>query len=87
MSGLAMKDLIVRLWLAEPIPSIYFGLVRRLIDALPRVEVVKHSTCIEGARMAFAHVKTYWAKMKAADVATAGPPEGKDHRKLERLTI
>ena len=84
MAGLAMKDLIVRLWPAEPIPSSYFGLVRRLIDALPRVEVVKVSACIEGARMVFARVKMHWAKMKATDVATAGPPEGKDHRKPER---
>ena len=34
--------------------------------------------------MAFARVKMQWAKMKATKVATAGPPEGKDHRKLER---
>ena len=45
---------------------------------------MKRSACIEGARMAFAHVKMHWAKMKATDVATACPPEGKDHRKLER---
>jgi hypothetical protein len=84
VAGLAMKDLIIRLWPAEPIPSSYFGLVRRLIDALPRVDAVKRSACIEGARMAFARVKMHWAKMKATDVATAGPPEGKDHRKPER---
>ena len=35
MSDLAMKDIIVRLWPAEPIPSSYFGLVKRLGDALP----------------------------------------------------
>ena len=29
--------------------------------------------------MAFARVKTYWAKMKATDVAAKGPPKGKDH--------
>ena len=33
--------------------------------------------------MAFAHVKMHWAKMKAVVVAIEGPPEGKDHRKLE----
>ena len=32
---LAMKDLIVRLWPAEPIPSSYFGLVKRLMSACP----------------------------------------------------
>ena len=84
MSGLATKDLIVRLWPAEPIPSSYFGLVRRLVDALPRVEAVKRSACIEGAPMAFARVKMHWAKMKATDMATAGLPKGKDHRKPER---
>ena len=53
MSGLAMKDVIVRLWPTEPIASNYFGLVERPADALPRVEAVKRSACIEGARMAF----------------------------------
>ena len=31
----AMKDVIVRLSPAEPIPSSYFGLVKRLVDACP----------------------------------------------------
>ena len=84
MSGLAMKDIIVRLWPAGPIPSSYFGLVKRLGDALPRIEAMKRSVCIEGARMAFARVKMHWAKMKAADVAVEGPPGGKAHSKLER---
>ena len=57
MAVLAMKDLIVQLWLAEPMPSSYFGLVKRLINALPRIDAVKRSACIEGARMAFARVK------------------------------
>ena len=35
MSGLAMKDIIVWLWPVRPIPSSYFGLVKRLGDALP----------------------------------------------------
>ena len=65
MSDLAMKDIIVRLWLAGPIPSSYFGLVKRLGDALPRVEAMKHSACIEGVRMAFSRVKMHRAKMKA----------------------
>ena len=84
MSSLAMKDIIVRLWPAEPIPSSYFSLVKRLGDALPRVDAVKRSACIEGAQMAFARVKMHWAKMKAAVVAVEGPPGGKDHRKPER---
>ena len=81
---MAMKDLIVQLWLTEPIPSSYFGLVARLVDARPWIDAMKRSACIEGARMAFALVKMQWANMKATEVATAGPPEGKDHRKSER---
>nr|XP_020165653.1 tropomyosin-2-like [Aegilops tauschii subsp. strangulata] len=83
MSGLAMKYVIVRLWPTEPIPSSYFGLVKRLTNALPRIEAVKRSACIEGARMVFARVKMQWAKIKAT-VAAEGPPEGKDHRKPEQ---
>ena len=37
----AMKGLIVRLWPKEAMPRIYFGLVRRLVDACPWVEVIK----------------------------------------------
>ena len=74
-----MKDVVVPLWLAEPIPNSYFGLVQRLVDAAPRIDAVKRSTCIEGARMAFARVKTYWAKMKATDIAA----KGKDHHTPE----
>ena len=84
MSSLTMKDIIVRLCPAEPIPTSHFGLVKRLVDAMPRVEAVKRLVCIEGAQMAFARVKMHWVKMKAADVETVGPPEGKDHRKPER---
>ena len=58
--------------------------MKRLVDALPRIDVAKRSACIEGAQMAFARVKMHWAKMKATDVAIAGPPKGKDHRKPER---
>ena len=35
VAELAMKDVIVRLWPAEPIPSSYFGLVKRLVNACP----------------------------------------------------
>ena len=78
-----MKDLIIRLWPAEPIPSSYFGLVKRLVSACPRLEVIKWSVCIEGARMAFARAKVHWGKMDAEKLMTEGPPEGKEHRKPE----
>ena len=84
MSGLAMKDIIVWLWPAGPIPSSYFGLVKQLGDALPRVETVKCSACIEGARMAFARVKMHRAKTKAASIAVEGPPGDKVHHTPER---
>ena len=79
-----MKDVIVRLWPAEHITYSYFGLARRIVDVVPRIDAIKRSVCIEGARMAFAHVKMHWAKMKAAFIVVEGPPEGKDHRTLER---
>ena len=45
---------------------------------MPHIDAVKRSACIEGARMALVHVKTYWAKMEATDIATRGPPRGQD---------
>ena len=78
-----MKDLVIWLWPAEPIPSSYFGLVKRLVSACPRLDVIKQSVCIEGARMAFARTKVHWGKMDAEKLMTEGPPEGKEHRKPE----
>ena len=46
---LAMKDLVIRLWPAEPIPSSFFALVKRIGGACPRLDVIKRSVCIEGA--------------------------------------
>ena len=68
---------------AEAIPSSYFGLMKWLVSACPRFEVIKRSVCMEGARMAFARVKVHWAKMDAKKLMTEGPPEGKEHRKPE----
>ena len=81
---LAMKDVIVLLWPAEPILSSYFGLVNKLVDVCPRLDAIKRSVCIEGARMAFARVKVQWAKMNATSLATEGPPAGKEHRTPEK---
>ena len=80
---LVMKDLIVRLWPVALIPSSYSGLVKRLVSACPRLEVIKRSVCIEGARMAFARVKMHWAKMDAKKLMTEGPPESKEHCRPE----
>ena len=75
-----MKGFIVRLWPGDALPNSYFGPVKRLVDACPRLEVVKRSVCIEGARRAFAHVKVKWAKLDAVKLIKEGPPEGKEHR-------
>ena len=78
-----MKDSIIQLWPAEPIPGSYFGLVKRLVSARPRLDVVKRLVCIEGAGMAFARAKVHWGKMDAEKLMTEGPPERKEHRKAE----
>ena len=38
---LAMKYFIVRLWPSEPLPYSYFGLIKRMVNACPRLEVIK----------------------------------------------
>ena len=76
----AMKGLIVRMWPGEPLPGSYFGLVRQLVDACPRLEVIKRSVCIEGARRAFTRAKVHRAKLDAVKLVKEGPPEGKEHR-------
>ena len=58
-------------------------LVRRLVDACPWVEVIKHSARIEGARWALARTKVHWGKMDAKKLVTDAPPEGKEHRTPE----
>ena len=84
VARLAMKDVIVCLWPAEPIPSSYFGLVKRLVNAFPWLDVIRGSVCIEGVRMAFARVKIQWAKMNVLKLAIEVPPAGKEHRMLKR---
>ena len=79
----AMKSFIVRLWPGDALSNSFFGLVRRLVDAYPRLEVVKRSVCIEGARQAFACVKLQWVKLDAMKLIKEGPPEGKEHHHLE----
>ena len=78
-----MKGFIVWMWPGYSLPNSYFGLVRRLVDACPRLEVIKRSVCIEGARRAFASAKVHWAKMDAEKLVKEGPPQGKEHRRPE----
>ena len=80
----AMKDFIVRMWPGEPLPTSYFGLIKRMVNASPRLEVIKRSVCIEGARRAFARTKVHWGKLDADKLVKDGPPEGKAHRSPEK---
>ena len=48
----------------------YFSLVQQFLDAVPRINAMKRSACIEGARMALARVNTYWAEMETTIVAS-----------------
>ena len=65
----AMKGLIVRLW--------------RLVGACPRLEVMKRSVYIEGARRALARAKVHWGKLDAEKLVKDRPPPRKEHRKPE----
>ena len=79
-----MKGFIVRMCPGELLPTSYFGLIKRMVDACPWLEVIKRSVCIKGTRRAFARVKVWWAKMDAVKLVNEGPPEGKEHRTPER---
>ena len=64
------------LWPEGPRPNSYFSLVQQFLGAVPRIDAMKRSACIEGARMALARVKTYWAEMEATAIATQNPAVG-----------
>ena len=67
----ALKGIIVRLWPGEALPGSYFGLVRRLVEACPRLEVIKRSVCIEGAHRALARAKVHWGKLDSEKLVRA----------------
>ena len=68
--GLAMKYVMGHLWPGRSEPKSYFSLVQQFLDAVPCINAMKRSACIEGARMALARVKTYWAEMETTVVAS-----------------
>ncbi|XBI25590.1 hypothetical protein VPH35_050490 [Triticum aestivum] len=70
LSGLAMRSVIDHLWPKGPKPDSYFGLVQQFLGAVPRIDTMRRSACIEGARMALACVKAYWTDMEATIIAT-----------------
>ena len=69
LSGLSMRSVVDQLWPERSKPNSYFSLVQQFLDVVPRINAMKRSACIEGARMAFARVKAYWAEMDATNVA------------------
>ena len=58
LSELAMRSVVDHLWPKGPRPDSYFGLVQQFLGVVLYINVVEWSACIEGARMALAHVKT-----------------------------
>ena len=77
LSGLAMNHVASHLWLKRPKPKSYFSLVQQFLGAVPHIDAMKRSACIEGAQMALARVKTYWADMKASVVASQDSDESR----------
>ena len=75
LSGLAMTDIVTHVWPERPKPTSYFGLLQEFLRAVPHIKEMKRSTCIEGAWMALARVKTHWTEMDATAVATQGSDE------------
>ena len=73
LSGLAMRSVIDHLWLKWPKPDSYFGLVQQFLGAVPQIDAMRRSACIEGARMALARVKAYWTDMDATMIASQDP--------------
>ena len=78
LSGLAMRSVVDHIWPKGPRPDNYFGLVQLFLGVVSHIDAVKRSACIEGARMALARVKTYWADMAATNIATQSPAGSKD---------
>ena len=72
-----MRYVASRLWPEEPEPESNFSLVHQFLGSVPHVDTMKRSACIEGAQMALARVKTYWADMKASVVASRDSNESR----------
>ena len=61
----------------RPRPNSYFSVVQQFLGDVPHIDAMKRSACIEGARMALAHVNTHWAEMEATAVATPSSAVGR----------
>ena len=88
LSGLAMRSVIDHLWPKGPKLDSYFGLVQQFLGAVPRIDAMRRSACIEGARMALARVKAYWTDMEATIIVTQNLAGGQDPTEhyLEQVT-
>ena len=73
-----MRSVIDHLWPKGPKSNSYFGLVQQFLGDVSYIDAMKKSARIEGARMALARVKTYWADMEATRIATQGPAGSQD---------
>ena len=76
LSGLAMRSVVDQLWPERPKPNSY-SLVGQFLGAVPCINAMKRSACIEGSWMALAHVKAYWVEMDATTVAAQGSAIGR----------
>ena len=76
LSGLAMRFVIDHLWPKGPKPDNYFGLAQQFLGFVSRIDAMKRSACIEGARMALARVKAYWTDIEATVIASQDPAGG-----------
>ena len=66
------------IWPQGPRPDNYFGLVQQFLGVVSHIDAVKRSACIEGAQMALARVKTYWARMETIAIATQSAADSQD---------
>ena len=77
LSGLAMRSVVDHLWPEKPKPKSYPNSVLQFLGAVPCINAMKRSACIEGSRMALARVKAYWAEMDATTIAVQGSAIGR----------
>lgn len=81
-----MEDLCIALWPSDPLPTSFFGLVLCLQGATAQVELRKRSTCLEGARQAFAAIQAHYPRLDLEPVAWWGP-EGKKREAEDYLGV
>jgi hypothetical protein len=76
----AMKSVFRALWPGEVVPESMAELANRFKGARRRFELWKMSSCREGAREAWAMVKTRFTKLEPERLARVGPvgPDGQE---------